>query len=236
MKRIDFPIEIETQIIAEYNKKEIGMDKIGKIFGCSREVVKRILKENNIQIDTTGQKYKGGKCVSNKRYSQKNKKRLSEYYSKWQKENYERLKNYRSEWRKDNEKNKERARNWHKKRIDSDPFFKLSHNIRTALWTNLKERGYVKYKSTMELLGYSVEELIQHLENKFTPQMNWDNYGEWHVDHIVPLSSINENPTSEDVLELWALNNLQPLWGSTKEIDGVVYEGNLNKGKRVNFE
>ena len=49
--------------------------------------------------------------------------------------------------------------------------------------------------------------------------MNWENYGEWHIDHIIPVSKFSKD-TPMDVVN--ALDNLQPLWG----ID------NLKKGNR----
>ena len=39
--------------------------------------------------------------------------------------------------------------------------------------------------------------------------MNWSNYGEWHIDHIIPLSSAN---TKEELSLLCHHKNLQPLW------------------------
>jgi 5-methylcytosine-specific restriction endonuclease McrA len=39
--------------------------------------------------------------------------------------------------------------------------------------------------------------------------MTWDNYGEWEIDHIVPISS---GKTEEDVIKLCHYKNLQPLW------------------------
>ena len=56
--------------------------------------------------------------------------------------------------------------------------------------------------------------------------MSWDNYGEWHIDHIKPLTLFDDN-TPIHVVN--ALSNLQPLWATTREINGVIYEGNLNK-------
>jgi hypothetical protein len=58
--------------------------------------------------------------------------------------------------------------------------------------------------------------------------MTWDNYGEWHIDHIKPVSSFDKD-TPQSIVN--ALSNLQPLWATTREINGVVYEGNLNKGR-----
>ena len=49
--------------------------------------------------------------------------------------------------------------------------------------------------------------------------MSWDNHGEWHIDHITPISYAK---TEEDVLKLNHFSNFQPLW----EFD------NLSKGNR----
>jgi len=50
--------------------------------------------------------------------------------------------------------------------------------------------------------------------------MSWDNYGEWHVDHIKPLISFDKN-THPSIVN--ALSNLQPLWATTREINGVIF-------------
>ena len=47
--------------------------------------------------------------------------------------------------------------------------------------------------------------------------MNWDNYGEWHIDHIKPLS-LAKNEL--DVIELCNYKNLQPLWALENIIKG----------------
>jgi len=44
--------------------------------------------------------------------------------------------------------------------------------------------------------------------------MTWDNYGEWHIDHIKPIQ-FKENgvaPTMEEVIKRLHYTNLQPLW------------------------
>jgi len=103
---------------------------------------------------------------------------------------------------------------------------------RQILATAMRRLGKKKEDKTINLLGYSALELKEYIENNFLPQMNWDNYGtEWHIDHIIPVS-IFDNDT--DVSIVCALNNLQPLWATTREIDGIIYEGNLNKGSKFN--
>ena len=47
------------------------------------------------------------------------------------------------------------------------------------------------------------------MASKFLEGMSWDNHGEWHIDHIRPISSF---PTNSPPSEVHALANLQPLW------------------------
>jgi len=45
--------------------------------------------------------------------------------------------------------------------------------------------------------------------------MTWENYGEWHVDHKLPLSSFTfKDMNDPEFKRCWALENLQPMWGS----------------------
>ena len=51
--------------------------------------------------------------------------------------------------------------------------------------------------------------------------MSWDNYGEWHIDHIRPMASFNLQE-QEEQLKCCHYTNLQPLWA----------EENLRKGNK----
>lgn len=75
-----------------------------------------------------------------------------------------------------------------------------------------KKSHWIKWTA---ILGYTLDDLMKHLERRFKPGMTWDNYGRfgWHIDHKKPVSSFNftsENDTQ--FKECWSLNNLQPLW------------------------
>ena len=76
------------------------------------------------------------------------------------------------------------------------------------------------------------EELLAHFESLFTDDMSWDNMGEWHIDHIRPKASFNQeqlaDPTSEDFKKCWALNNLQPLWAKDNHSKGAKWDGVVN--------
>ena len=99
-----------------------------------------------------------------------------------------------------------------------DPLVKLAHNMRVRLKTALKQK---KSKSTMVLVGCSLPDLKKHLEKQFQPGMTWLNYGLWHVDHIIPLSSAK---SVEEMQNLCKVENLQPLWAcdNKKKKDKVL--------------
>ena len=77
------------------------------------------------------------------------------------------------------------------------------------------------------LVGYNVEDLKTHLERLFLDGMCWDNYGEWHIDHIVPRYRFEiKSAECKEFKNCWALSNLQPLWA----------EDNLKKGNRMDYD
>lgn len=108
------------------------------------------------------------------------------------------------------EKNPEKMKEA-KRRCRSTPKAKLENNIRGYVHKTIT-KGY-KFQHTFEALGYSSTELMRHLERKFLPGMSWENYGDWHIDHEIPLSAFNYETTSDiDFQRAWSLSNLQPLW------------------------
>ena len=38
------------------------------------------------------------------------------------------------------------------------------------------------------MLGYSSNDLKIHMELLFSDGMSWENWGEWHIDHKIPVS------------------------------------------------
>jgi hypothetical protein len=75
-------------------------------------------------------------------------------------------------------------------------------------------RGSKNGRHSFSLLGYSLDDLMRHLEAQFEPWMTWENYGfyGWHIDHIRPLASFTyDTPDDPQFKEAWALSNLRPL-------------------------
>ena len=56
----------------------------------------------------------------------------------------------------------------------------------------------------------SLEIIKEHLEKSFTKGMTWENQGEWHIDHIIPINY--NNPSLEEKVERLHYTNLQALW------------------------
>jgi len=192
-----------------------GLREISKSFGWSTFTISRILKENGVFIKGSGRKFLGGKKVADKKYREKNKIRLDEYTKNWYSKNKEHRKQYLKKYREKNiDKIREVKRTYERTRKANDPLYKLISNFRTAIYQVLKENNVDKNGHYFEILKYSPDELISHLENKFKDGMTWDNYGEWHVDHILPITSFNIQEIGDnEFMKCWSLNNLQPMWG-----------------------
>ena len=124
-------------------------------------------------------------------------------------------------WR---EENPEKHLAWFKQRRKEDPVFRLNCNMRTGLWKCLS--GKQKNSPTFDYIDLTPEELMDYLEGQFTEGMTWENYGEWHVDHIRPLASFDfTGPDREEQLHAaWSYTNMQPLWALDNISKGARYE------------
>ena len=114
------------------------------------------------------------------------------------------------DWAKNNpEKKNRKERITYKKRASKDPLFRMMKSHRTRLRQFFRKNNYDKNSSTTKLLGCSPEQLRNHLRSLYQPGMSDDNYGEWHIDHIIPLSSAQ---SKKELEKLSHYTNLQPLW------------------------
>lgn len=159
-----------------------------------------------------------------RKYYSNNKEKENQRVKKYREENKEKrenikkTKNIQVPWR---VKNKEVYNQKRKERYKTDVIFRLSLNIRNRLNSFIFSNNLSKRNRTFELIGCSQFELKIYLENRFLPGMSWDNKGEWHIDHIIPLSSANRE---EDIIKLSHYTNLQPLWArdNLKKKDKII--------------
>jgi len=217
MRKI-IPTQEELDVILKmYNEENLGSHFISQKTGLSRPTILRLLKENGVNMKPSGRRNIGGREVAIKKYFSKpeTKERLKKNHKNWSEKNRDHLNEYHKEWREKNiDKHRENKRNYEKNRKDSDPLYKLVANFRTAIWTVLKESNVDKYGHYFDVLQYTPEELINHLEKQFKDEMTWDNYGIWHVDHKLPITSFDiQGMGDEEFMRCWCLDNLQPMWG-----------------------
>jgi len=215
MKKYD-PTKEELSIILKmYNEEMLGSHTISLRTGLSKPTILRILKENGVVLGQSGRRFIGGRKIADKKWRDSNKEYLSQKSKNWYEQNKEHRKQYLKEYREKNiDRIREVKRTYEKTKKANDPLYKLINNFRTAIYQVLKENNVKKNGHYFDILKYTTDDLINHLENKFTDKMTWDNYGEWHVDHILPISSFDIKEIGDgEFMKCWSLSNLQPLWG-----------------------
>lgn len=93
----------------------------------------------------------------------------------------------------------------------------IGHALSRKPWTLMRDSDVIHE------LGYSCQQLMDHLQSQFTEGMSWDNHGKgpgkWNVDHIRPVCSF---PLETPLSVINELTNLRPLWA----------RDNLSKGAR----
>lgn len=145
--------------------------------------------------------------------SDKIKKRKKSYYEQNRQSINIKHKTYRKE-------NKDKRNRYEKIKKKNDVFYGLLTGMRSRLSGYLKKINITKKNKTFEIVGCTPEFLKEHLENQFVSGMTWENRSEWHIDHIIPLSSAK---TEEELYKLCHYTNLQPLWA----------EENMKKGNKI---
>ena len=98
-------------------------------------------------------------------------------------------------------------------RIRADITLRIKGSVSSMINYHVKKNGDSTRTILKEKLGYSIDDLMKHLEAKFNNKMDWDNYGAyWHIDHIIPASwFIYDNTDDDQFKKCWSLSNLQPL-------------------------
>jgi|2_EtaG_2_1085320.scaffolds.fasta_scaffold97017_2 hypothetical protein len=157
-------------------------------------------------------------CHKNNVKTHNNKKNIklkkSIYLKEYKIKHKERIKRYNREYKQTRRKN--------------DKVFLLQERISTQVYITCKKMSLKKDASFWKIIGYAPEDLFKHLERQFWLGMTWNNYGEWHIDHIQPKSSFNIKSFGDDeFMKCWGLSNLQPLWDEDNQLKGDFFEKNF---------
>jgi hypothetical protein len=210
----------KIKIIDNFHKKKNSSD--GYRNEC-KECVKDIQKKYK---EAPGFKEKQKEYDKN-RY-EGNRIEILEHKKQYYLENMEEILSYKKVYREDN---KDKIKKWRSENMirysEGQARYRerYPHIIawRSILHSTLKRLGTEKQGHTIDMLGYSALDLKEYISSKFLPGMTWDNHGEWHVDHIRPVTNFT---STDDVKVVCALENLQPLWGAD----------NLSKGNKFTKE
>lgn len=182
----------ESKTLEQFSKQKNG--KFGRRSRCKLCVA--LEYQNNKEAISARQKL----------YYRKNKDRRLKYHEQWRSDNREYIRKKKAEYFQINKKKivqqlLEKGR--------SNSHYQIRHNIDNRLRMAIKTS--YNSKSLPKLLGCSIKQLKLHLESQFQPGMNWENYGEWHIDHIKPLSKFDLT-IEEQLKTACHFSNLQPLW------------------------
>lgn len=132
----------------------------------------------------------------------------SDYYKTYRQQNKEYFNQYSNNHY---HTKKELYREWNKNKYHSDPSFRIKHVTSARISEALKTYNTLKNNRTIEYLGCNMEEYTLYLEKQFTPEMSWNNYGEfWEIDHILPIDSFDLE-IEENLYKCFHYTNTQPL-------------------------
>jgi hypothetical protein len=208
---------------------------------CEKERAKNYRENNPDKIKLSAKKYrtqskdKYDKTIQ--KYIQKNPHMSSKERSRKYRENEDyrkKMNENRKKYRLDNiEKEREKYKNYYhenkvklrkinneykSKKLKMDPFFRMKKNLSDRIRKLLSEgKGGRK---TLDIVGLNYEDFKNYIENLFVDDMCWENYGKWHLDHIIPLYLAKNE---EEILKFNHYTNLQPLWA----------EDNLKKNRKI---
>ena len=114
-----------------------------------------------------------------------------------------------------------------KRRLERDPIFRYRKMMSATMREGIKE-GYNDGTLVHRVLGVDFNTMRSHIQSLFIEGMSWDNFGEWHLDHIIPLSIAK---TEEEVLKLLHYTNVQPLWAK----DNLKKSNKIPEGYQIPF-
>lgn len=199
--------------IKSYERSKIESVKIQNKINKQKESYKEKQKEYN-KTDKAKElrkkRYRDSKNYQKKKeYREKNKEAHKKYMNEYYNKNREKLiadQKTRASSNEYKEKRKEYIRNWQKefRNTKNGKIICLMRKLISRIVLNKTER-------TENALGYSKKEFMAHIERQFLKGMNWDNFGEWHIDHIVPVSFFIKTKIDDPKI-INALSNLRPIW------------------------
>ena len=154
------------------------------------------------------------------------KAKVNASWRKYRENNLEKVKERFDDWKERNKDSYRESRTiFQREKRRNNPVFRMQQNLRRRLHWAVTHQETTKDETTMKLVGCDLENLVDYLESNFQENMSWENYGEWHVDHVRPCNSFDlSDEGQQQVCFNW--RNLLPLWGEENQIKADRYEPN----------
>lgn len=176
----------------------------------------------------------------NRKYYLKNQERIKARTRDWAEKNPELKKaNRKRHYQENREKYIQSARDWcannreRRRKIAKDHLERLRLErpdeyvaitaARKMVARVLANTEKTKRGRTYETLGYNKQDFVRHIESLFQDGMTWDNHGEWHIDHIIPVSELVKSGVT-DPSKINALANLRPIWAHENHAKHAKFE------------
>ncbi len=99
---------------------------------------------------------------------------------------------------------------------------KIKDRLRSRITSALSCINYKKIDKTINYLGCSLDYLKKWFEYQFSDEISWNNYAEWHIDHVNPCESFDLTKPEEQA-KCFNWSNLRP----------CLIKENLTKGAKV---
>jgi len=236
---------IEKNINEFYRNKSTKDGLCSYCKNCTKKHNKKYHCENrdalNKQKREHYQRNKIEALIKAKDYYRKNKEKVREKNRKYNLENRreyyyqnkERIRGRERLYRKENPEKIHKKDGKYSKKRRQNPQYRVSMNISRGI-----SRSLIKGKNKQhweDIVEYTIFDLKEHLESRFSEGMSWDNYGfyGWTIDHIIPIS-LWEFTSYQDheFKQCWALANLQPMWSSKNYSKGNRLKPQLKQQRR----
>jgi len=108
--------------------------------------------------------------------------------------------------------NAQKARERERNKCAKDPSYRMYRSVQRRSGQILKGEA-----SASQALSCGHIKLRNYVDALLTEGMCWNNYGQWEIDHVVPLSKGN---SLEEKIFLCRYSNLQPLWKRDNQVKG----------------
>lgn len=215
----------------EKNREKINARKRARYAESPRES-QPISDERKAYLREYRQKNREILAAKNKEYAEANGERRKAQQAEYREQNRQKInerardyasrvahkkRSYMQEWRKQNQ---EHLREKRVARYKTDPSYRVRINLRNRL--NAAIRVGCKAGSAVRDLGCTIEDFMSYIAAQFLPGMSWENWGEWHLDHIKPLAAFDLTNRNQ-FLAACHYTNMRPLWAAD----------NLRKGQRI---